>query len=151
MNLGHTEQSPFLPLFLYFRVIFCVGGIQLCISTCQKSVTGSSELPYNYFFAKGLACGSWPPPANNISAKGKTGLHSDTMWYDREYVARHIGEIGVLWVRFLLLEPSIGHVRYPKCTANLHWVGVVIIDICINLSPGLWCIRLRIQIEPGSG
>jgi len=66
---------------------------------------GSSELPNNDFFVKGLACGFWLPPDNNISAKGKTGLHSDNMWYDKEYVARHIGEIGVLWVCLLLLTP----------------------------------------------
>ena len=63
------------------------------------------------FFAMGLACGFWLPPANHISAMGKTGLHSDTMWYDREDVLRHIGDIGVLWVSFLLLTPPVGYER----------------------------------------
>jgi hypothetical protein len=53
-------------------------------------------MPYHDLFTKGLAGELSQPPAGNISAKGKTGLHSDTMWYDGEYVARHIGEIGVL-------------------------------------------------------
>jgi hypothetical protein len=77
------------------------------------------------------------PPAYIISAKGKTGLHSNTIWYDIEYIARQIGEIGVLWVRFLQLSPQIGYVRCPKCTANHHFVGVVIIDIWINFTPVL--------------
>jgi hypothetical protein len=42
------------------------------------------------------------------------------MGYDREYVTGHIGEIGLLSVRFLLLAPPLGYVQYPKCTANLH-------------------------------
>jgi len=151
VNLGHSVQCPFLRLFLHFRVVFCVCGIQFRVSACLNPVIGSSKLPYDDFFAKGLACGYWLPPANHNSAKGKTGLHSDTMWYDREYVARHIGEIGVLWVRFLLLAPPIGYVRYPTCTANLHSIGVVIIEIWMNVSPVLWCFRRRIQIEPGSG
>jgi hypothetical protein len=29
-------------------------------------------------------------------AKGRIGFHSDNMWYDGEYVARFIGEIGIL-------------------------------------------------------
>jgi len=73
------------------------------------------------------------------------------MWYDREYVACHIGEIGVLCVRFFLLAPAIGYVRYPNCTTNLHWAGVVLIEIWINLSPVLWRFRRRIQIEPSGG
>jgi len=76
------------------------------------------------------------PQANDILAKGKAALHSDTMWYDREYVARHIGEIGVLAVGFLLLSPSIGYVWYPKSTPNHQWVGVVIIEIMDQCVPG---------------
>ena len=30
--------------------------------------------------------------------KGYTGLNSDAMCYDREYVSHHIGEIRILWV-----------------------------------------------------
>jgi len=71
------------------------------------------------------------------------------MWYDRDYVACRIGEIGVLSVRFLMLARPIGYVRYPKCTANLHWVRVVIIEIWIDLSPVVWCFRRRMQIGPG--
>ena len=41
------------------------------------------------------------------------------------------------------------YVQYPKCTANPHWVAVVIIEIWINLPPVLWCFRWWIQIEPG--
>jgi hypothetical protein len=55
-----------------------------------------SKLPYNDFFAKGLTCGFELPSADNISAKGKTALYFDTMWYDREYIACHIGEICIL-------------------------------------------------------
>ena len=63
----------------------------------------------------------------------------------------HIGEIGILWVCFLLLVPPVGYVQNPKCTANLHWVGVVIIEIWINLPPVKWCFRWGIQIELGGG
>ena len=48
--------------------------------------------------------------ANNILPKRKTGLHSDTMWYNREYVVSHIGEISVLWVCFLLLAQPVGDI-----------------------------------------
>jgi len=75
---------------------------------------------YKDFFAKGLACAFWLPSADNISAKTKTCLHSDTMWYDWEYVTRLIAEIGVRWLRFLLLTPLIGYVQYPICDARLH-------------------------------
>ena len=73
------------------------------------------------------------------------------MWYVREYVARLIGEIGVLSVRFLPLTSPAGYVRYAKCTAKLHWVGVVIIVIWINVPPVARYFRRRIEIEPGSG
>jgi len=43
----------------------------------------------------------------------------------------------------------VGYVRYPKCTAKLHWVRVVIIEIWINLPPVPWCFRRRILIETG--
>ena len=61
--------------------------------------------------ARNLACGVWLPPADNLSAEGYTGRDSDTMWYDREYVAHHIGEIRVLWVHFPLLTSPVGYVR----------------------------------------
>jgi len=151
VNLSHSVQFPFLRIILHLRVVFCMWSIQFPVSACQNSNFGSSKLADNEFFAKGLACGFSLPPPNNISAKGKTGLQSETMWYDRDYVASHVGTIGVLLVRFLLLAPPISDVRYPKCTPNLHWVGVVIIAILINLSPVLRCFRQRIQIEPSGG
>jgi hypothetical protein len=54
-------------------------------------------------------------------------------------------------VRFLLLTPPVGYVQYPKCTAKLYWIGVVIIEIWIDLPPVVSCFRQQIQIEPGSG
>jgi len=149
VNLGHSVQFSFLCLCLHFRVIFCVHGIQFWVSACQNPVSGSSKLRYNNFFAKDLTIGFWLPPANSISAEGKTGLHSNTMWYDREYVVQHIREIDVHWVHSSLFAPPIGYGRYPKCSTNLHWVGVVIIEIWIDLAHDLWRFRRRIQIEPG--
>jgi len=73
------------------------------------------------------------------------------MCYDREYVIRRSGEIDVLRVLFFLLAPTISYVRHSKCTANLHWVGMVIIEISSNLAPVQCCLRRRIQIEPGEG
>jgi len=65
-------------------------------------------------------------------------------YYDVEYALCHTGEISVLWVRFLLLRPPVSYVRYPKCTANLHLVGVVTIEIWIDLPPVLCYFRWRI-------
>jgi hypothetical protein len=96
-------------------------------------------------------CSFWHPPAANISAKGTTAIHCDIMWYDREYLACHIGEISVHWVRFVMLTPAVGYIQYPKCTANIHWVVVVVIEIWIYLPPGLWYFRWWIYIEPGDG
>jgi hypothetical protein len=73
------------------------------------------------------------------------------MWYDREYIVRHIGEIGILWVHFLLLMPPVSYVWYPKLTANLYWVGVVLSEIWINFLQVLWWFRMQIQIKPGGG
>ena len=111
----------------------------------------SSKLPYTGVFVKGLACGYWLPSAYNISDKRTTGLHYDTMWYDTEYVARHIGETSVLWVCCILLPSPVSNIGYPKCTANLHWVGVVIIEIWSNLPPVLWYFRPWIQRQPSGG
>jgi len=131
--------------------MFSVRRIQYLDIARLKCFIGWSKLPYNDRFTKCLACSFWWPAAHNISPKGKTGLYSDNMWYDREYVTCHMGEIGVLWVRFLLLGPPVCYVRNPKCTANLYWFGLLIIEIWINLSPVLWCFRQRIQIEPCRG
>jgi len=87
--------------------------------------------------------------SEKIQPKSTTDLHSNTMWYDREYILCHIEEISVLWVRFLLWTLPVGYVRYPQCIANRHWVGVVITEIWITLHPVFWCSRRRIQIEPG--
>jgi len=54
MNLGHSVQFPVIRLFLHFGVVFCVWGIQFSDSACQNHVVGSSTLPDNNFFAKGL-------------------------------------------------------------------------------------------------
>ena len=118
-------------------------------------------LPKSYFwlkqtalqrlFMKGLACGFRQPPADHISLKGKTGLHSDTMWYDSEYDAHHIRVISVRRVHCLSLVPPVGYVRYTKCAAKLHWVEVIIIEIWINLPPVLRCFMRWSQMEPGGG
>ena len=74
----------------------------------------------------------------------KPGLLCDTMWYDSKYIACQSGEIGVRFVGFLFLAPPVGYVQYPKCTAKLHWVGVVIIMIWINMPPVFGCFRWQI-------
>jgi len=85
----------------------------------------------------GRASGFGLPQADNISPKAKTGLHSDTVWYDREYIQCQSREIGVLWVCFLSLILPVGDVLNPKCAANICTVGVVIIHIRIHL-PQFW-------------
>jgi len=137
----------FPPPLLHFRGVFGVHWIQFWVCACWYPVIGLSKLPYNNFLVKGLACALWLPPAYNISATGKNGLHSGTMSYDSESVARHNAEIAELWMNFPLLMPPVGYVRYPKCTANLHWVGVVNIDIWIIILPVLRWFRWRIEME----
>ena len=133
VHLGHSVQFLLLCLFLHFQVVFCVHCIQCWVNTCQNPVIGLHKLSYNDIFAKGISCGIWLPPVDNISAKGNTDLHTVTIWYDRGYGMRHIGEISVLSVPILLMFPPVGYVRYPQCTANLHCIRVVIIEIWINL------------------
>jgi len=128
--------------------VFCWCCIQYRIIPYQYPIMGWCIQPSNDFFAKRLACGFGLPPSDTVLLKGKTVLHSDTMWYDRKYVARHIGEIGILWVCFLLLVPPVGNIGQPECTANLNGVGVVVITIRINLPPVLWRYRSCIQIKP---
>jgi hypothetical protein len=151
VNLGHSVQFPFLCLTIQFQVVFCVCCTHFGVSACQNPVFGASKLLDNNLLAKSLNCSLWQPPSNNISAKGQTHLYSDNMWYNGEYVASHIGEVGVLWVRFFLLGQQIGYDRNPQSTADLYLVRVVIIDIWINLSPFLWCFRQRFQIQLGGG
>jgi len=151
VDLGHSVQFPSLHHFIQFKVVFSVHGTQCWVITSQYSVIGSSKLPHYDIIPKGLARGFRLSLADNISPKGKTELHSDAMWYVREYLTSHIGEISILWVGFLLLMPPIGGIRWAKCAANLHGVGVVIIKIGINLPPVLWCVKQWIQIEPCGG
>ena len=146
-----SVKFRFCRLIHHFQVVLWVRHIQSWVMACQNPVRGSGKLPYNNFFDKGLACGFWLPPANNILPKGDTGLHSDTMRYDRKYVLCDIGEISVLWVCFLLLAPPVGYVRYTKCTTNLHLVVVVIFEIWLNWPTVVWYFRRQIQIEPGCG
>jgi len=89
----------------------------------------------------------WLPRADYVSCKGISGPFSVTIWYDREYISCHIGKIGVLWVHFLLWAPQVGHMQLPKCTVNICWVGVVIINIPINLPLALLQFRQWIRIE----
>jgi len=111
VDLCHSLQFSFLRILLQFQVVVSFRGIQCCTIAHQYSIFDLSKLPNYDLFPKCLASGFRLSPANNISSKRKPGLHSDTMWYNREYVASHIGEIGVLWVRFLLLPPSVGYIR----------------------------------------
>jgi hypothetical protein len=73
-------------------------------------VIGASKLPDYDLVAKGLACGFRLPLPDHISPKGIPGLNCDTMRYDKEYVPRHIGEIGVLGVPFFLLPAPVGDI-----------------------------------------
>jgi len=47
--------------------------------------------------------------------------------------------------------PPAGYIRQPKCTAELHWVRVLIIEIWIDLTCVLGCFMQRLLNEPGSG
>jgi len=57
VDLGHSGRISFLCISLQFYVIFSFGHIQYRIIAWQNPVIGSCLLPYNDFFAKGLACG----------------------------------------------------------------------------------------------
>jgi len=138
MHHGHSIQFSIIRLSLRLQVIFWICSIQCWLITGQYTTIGRSKLPYDNVFGKGLACGIWRPLAYNIWPKGKTCLHSNNMWCDRYYLACHIGEISLLWVRVLLLSAPVGDIWYPEYTANLHSVGVVIITIQITLLPELW-------------
>ena len=116
---------------------------------CQEPVIGSSQISHNDVLANGLACGFQLPSADNISHEGKTGFHSDIMWCYRKHVAYPIEEIGQLGVCVLQLAPPVGYVWGPKDTANLHWTGVVIIEVWINLTPVIWSFRWWIEMGPG--
>jgi len=104
---GHSLKFSFLHFSLHFGVVFCVCHMQCWVITSQHPIIGLSKQPNDSVFLNCLSCGFWLFPANNILPKGKTCLHSDTMWYYREYVPRHIQEIGVLWVHILLVAPPV--------------------------------------------
>jgi hypothetical protein len=70
--------------------------------------------------------------------KEKSGLHSDSICFNREAVTYRSGEFSVLWVSVLLLTPAIGDIQDLKCTADLQRVRAVIIMIYINLPPNLY-------------
>jgi len=123
--------------------------IQFSFNAGQSPVVGSGKQSEHDYFAKDLAGSFRLPPADNILAKRKTGLHSKTRWYNREHDTGHNGKIGVPWVLFVLLTPPVGYIRQPECTPNLYWVGVVIIDILITLCPVVQCLSQRMYIEPG--
>jgi len=148
MDLGHSVQFSVLRLFLWFPGVFSFRGIQDCAIARHYSVIGTRKLPYYDSFPRCLASGVGQTPANIVSPNRKSRLHSDTMWYSREYVPYHIGKIGVLWVRLILLAPPVVDIRQPNFTAYLHAVGVVIIKISIHLPPVLWWFRWLIQIAP---
>jgi len=134
----HSEQFSFPNHIHDFRDDFFVRGIQCCVIACQYPIIGWRNLPYNEWFANGLASGFWMPWAGTIMSNGSNGLHWENMSYGRDYFVYHIQEIGVLWVRRLLLAPPVSYVQFPKCTATLHWVRVVIIEICLNVRPVVW-------------
>jgi len=71
------------------------------------------------------------------------------MWYDKEYLMHNIREIIVHSVFFLVLVAPVSDVQDPEWTADLHSVGVFIIQISITLSPVLWCLRHTFQILCG--
>jgi len=60
------------------------------------------------------------PPPNYILRNGKTGLHSDTMWHNWEYIPWNIKEMSISGIGYLLFVPPVGDIRYPKCTATIH-------------------------------
>jgi len=107
VDLGHCVQFSFLHLCLEFQVVFSFHVIQCCAIAHQYS---PSKLSYYDFSLQRLARGFKLSPAKNVSPKGKTGLDSNTMWYNREYVMWHIGKIGGLGVPFLMLAPSVGDI-----------------------------------------
>jgi hypothetical protein len=81
VDVGHSVQFPFLCFSLQFYVVFSFSGIQYMIIARQYHIMGWSILPNDVILAKGLACGFGLPPSNNGWPKGKSGLHSNTVWY----------------------------------------------------------------------
>jgi hypothetical protein len=56
VNRGDSVQFLFFRLFIHFRVVFIVPVIQCWVSAGRNPVGGSSKLPSNHFFEKGIAC-----------------------------------------------------------------------------------------------
>jgi len=129
VHLGHSVQYSFLHLSLHLEVIFTFCRVQGWVITCQDSMIGSIKLPYYNFFAKSLACGFWLLPVDKVLPNGQTGLHQDTMWYDRTFITCHNREISMVWVCVFVLTLQVNYIRCLKCTAILHVVGVVFIKI----------------------
>jgi len=73
------------------------------------------------------------PPDDNLSPKGNAELHSNTIWYVRDFVPAHIEEIGKVQMSFLLMEQPVSYIRYPKCTAILNLGSVVINEFWMSL------------------
>jgi len=110
------------------------------LQNAQNALNTFSTFCWCYYnvFAKVLTCGFWLLPADLISRKRPTSLHTDTMCYDGKSVACHIGEIRALEVRGLMLAPPVHDIRDLKCTEKLQWVGAVNIMVVMNMPPALW-------------
>lgn len=150
MNLRHSLQLSRLSLIVQFQVIFSFRGIRFCAITCQYSNLGLSKVPNYDIFLKHLASSFKLFPANIISPKGETGLHSNTMWHNRESITSNIVVIATVSLRFLLLAPLVSNIQLPKCPANHHGIRLVISNIPINLSPVGWQFSQNIEISPCS-
>jgi len=72
---------------------------------------------------------------------------AERMWKYLEALVRATGVSG----RFAYGFWTELHFADVKCTVNLHWVGVIIIELWIHLPPVLWGTRRWIQIAPGTG
>jgi len=116
------DQSSFGIFFIWCQVI-----------SWYNPDTVPCKLICNYFFVMCHACGCWLHRADNFWPKGKDGLQCHNMRHEREYAVCHIGMIGVPSVCLLLLSSPVGNIWYSKSTANLHRVGMIIIEIWINL------------------
>jgi len=138
VGLGHSEQFSFLQPSLQFKVISGICCIECRFATSQGPVIILCKLSYDNCVTQGFVCGFWLPPADTVSPNRLTANYSKVMWHDTEYVECHIGKICVLWVSFVLLLPPVGDIQDPQWLANLSWVGVVIIEMWMNLLWVLW-------------
>jgi len=148
VDLGHSVQFSILNPSLPFQLVCNICHNYCRVFASQYPVIGSTKLPYNDFFPKCLSCCFWLSAAENVSHKGSTTLHSDTIWYNREYIVCHIREIDVLYAHVFWLPQQFSDNGYRKCSAILHRAGVVIIKIRIKLLPVLWIFKWWIQMQP---